>query len=176
MWSLGFFYGRFSDPASQNPHHILCSLISQFARYNPSILSHVRQLYDLDKPSSRHQPAELSKLEGILCIHLKHTFRAYILIDAPNECQDMSFLHGLLVDTMEKCPNLRILVASTDLPSHDVQGTFKSREVRLHALMNKTDLTTLINHSFVTRPGLQTLSEPLKQDIRTTLVSQANGS
>jgi hypothetical protein len=176
MWSLGFFYCRFSDPASQKPHHILGSLISQFARYDPSILSHVRQLYDLDKPSSHHQPAELSRLEEILCIHLRHSSRAYILIDAPNECQDMSFIHGLLVDTMKECPNLRVLVASTGSPPDEVQQTSKSREVRLHALMNKNDLTTLIDHSFVTKPGLQNLSGPLKQDVRTTLVSQANGS
>lgn len=176
MWSFAFFYCRFTDPASQKPHHILGSLIFQFARYDPTILSHVRQLYDLDKPSSHHQPAELSRLEEILCIHLKQSSRAYILIDAPNECEDISFLQELLVGMMRRHTNLYILIASTQSPPDSIQEIPTSREVRLHALRNKDDLTALVNHGLYTKPALRDLSEQLKQDIRTTLVSQANGS
>lgn len=152
------------------------SLIAQFARYNPSILAHVRQLYDSDKSSSNRQPPELSRLEEILDIHLRHSPKAYILIDALNECEDTSFLHGLLLEKMRTFSNLCILVASTESPPENAQETFISREVILQALVNKDDLTTLINHCIATKPGLRNLNEQLKQDIRTTLVSQANGS
>lgn len=115
MWSFAFFYYRFTDLASQKPHNIIGSLISQFARYDPTILSHVQKLYDLDG-SSHQKPAELSKLEEILCVHLKQSLRTYILIDAPNECEDVSFLHELLVEKMRRFRNLYILIASTQSP------------------------------------------------------------
>lgn len=175
MWSLAFFYCRFTDIASQKPHNILGSLLAQFARHDATILGHVRELYDRDETSHRQPPA-LSKLEEILRIHLRQTSRAYILIDAPNECEDISLLHELFFDKMRKFSNLYILMASTQSSPNVGPGTIRSREVVLHALENKDDLTTLINHAIATKPGLRGLSEQLKRDIRTKLVSQADGS
>jgi hypothetical protein len=174
--TLAYHYCCFTNSTSQKPQHILGSFISQLAKCEPSLLHQVRKSCNIDQSGSYRQPPELPKLVDILCRHLNKSMRAYILTDALNESEDMSLIMSTLSSMIDRCPNLRVMITTTQALHDSTWKRYKSRKISLDAGTNRDDIVILTKQTVAMKPGLRDLSEQLKQKIMDTLYAQANGS
>src|SRR5882757_1439529 len=108
-----FFDGRDSQSELQRHDKLIRSLISQFSYQRGGIPTVLADLY---KRCGGHQQPSVNQLQNTLRDIFDGFSRAYIVIDALDECTDrdktLNWLSKLVADIDRNAANLRIMVTS----------------------------------------------------------------
>jgi hypothetical protein len=119
-----FFDGRTGETDQRLHNKLIRSLISQLSDTRHGGMSEkVAEFYN---DCGVHQPSD-DQLQNVLCDILDRFRRAYIVIDALDECTDrkktLNWVNKLVEDMNRKAKNLHIVVTSRPLP--DIQKVFE---------------------------------------------------
>ncbi|KAJ5092536.1 hypothetical protein NUU61_007406 [Penicillium alfredii] len=172
-FSLAYFYCAFGDTASQDLVNILGSLVAQLSSSMPSILDSIRPIYnDTPKSQTHRHPIDINILEDAIIRHSSGSRQVVLLIDAINESLHAERIKRSLLRLASLSTNLRIVITSTT----DVISSIHATAVNMNAEVIRNDIEAFIHHRFKQDETLGHLSAALKEEISTTLLSEADGS
>ena len=118
-----FFNGRDSRSELQLHHKLIRSLIEQFSRQRGGTPTELADLYN---HCGDHHQSSVDQLQNTLRDIVDGFSRAYIVIDALDECTDrkktLIWVNTILSDTDRPAGNLHILVTSR--PERDIDTVF----------------------------------------------------
>lgn len=170
---MAYFYCTFGDVASQEPINILGSLVAQLSSMMPSILDGIRPLYqEALKQQTHTPPIEITVLEDAIIQTSSDKTRVVLLIDAINESLHAEYIKRSLLGLADMSTNLRILVTSTE----DIISSRYVTTMTMDAEIIQQDIAAFINHRIQQDETLRNVSAKLKDEIRTTLLHDADGS
>ncbi|KAF9231729.1 hypothetical protein BU15DRAFT_8037, partial [Melanogaster broomeanus] len=171
--TLAYFYCDFRTPRSTSTMEILRSLTNQLL-WN----SKVDWLPSFPELVMRNErgtgpPVDITTLSDLLRRAAKLHQRPMIVLDALDECEDLSKLLGELVKLGKAC---RLFVTSR--PLHSINGAFAglpsiSLNDRVEAVRN--DMYFHIGIELESRDKLKILSHGLQVEIRDALMKKADG-
>lgn len=130
------------------------------------------------KAKQHSTPAQLSieQLEKIFITHTQSLPHVFLFLDAVNECQDASTISDLLFRLALRCSNLRMLVTSTrELNNPESSGTLQTIVVQMDSSSVTKDISIFVDDMLALDQGLRNVSKELKADIRSTVISNADG-
>lgn len=171
---VAYFYCTIGDHASQVARNVLGSLVAQLSGTDPSILSDIRFTYNKVPRSQAHRfPIETSVLEAAIVKCASKKSQIVLLVDAVNESRDMNLIEESLVRLANSCPNIRVLITTTNVPSSTkIDGV----SVRNISQEMKGDINIFIQWRLETDEILKNLTPQFKSEIETTLLRNADGS
>lgn len=171
--SFAYFYCTFSDTASQDPVNVLGSLVVQLSSTMPEILNDIRPIYEEIPRSQTHRyPIDIAALEDAIITHSSGKTRVVLLVDAINESPHTERIKSSLLRLAGLSTNLRILVTSTTnmvSPNH-------VKVVNMSAESIQDDIEAFIYYRLGLDETLRNLSSVQKDEIRSTLTNDADGS
>ena len=175
--SLGYayFYFDFKESAKQNVENLYRSLLAQFSAQQDSIPPEVQDLYEAAKTQS-YAP-KLEKIMRTLLAVLKQFDRAYILIDALDECSERVLLMQHIQNLVKvKARNWNLLLTSRreqDIET-ELEGTV-TRNVGIQTGDTSQDVRTLIRSRMRQDPRLRKRPSAVKEKIERALEDGACG-
>ena len=154
--------------------NILGSLVAQLSGPVPSILDHIRAIYDkIPKSQTHRQPIRTSVLEDAI-IKCARNNRVILLLDAINESQDMESIQASLLRLAREAKNLRVLITTTTTTLYSRQShTFV---LNISTSMMRNDIEAFIQYRLQHDDTLRNLSPKFKAEIEGTLLRNADGS
>ncbi|KAF9231122.1 hypothetical protein BU15DRAFT_82807 [Melanogaster broomeanus] len=171
--TLAYFYCDFRNPQSTSTMEILRSLTKQLL-WNSEIdwLSSFPELV-VRKERGAGPPVDITTLSDLLKCAARLHQKPMIIIDALDECEDLSKLLDELVKLDKVC---RLFVTSR--PLHSLNRVFASRpsislDDRVYAVQH--DMYFHISMELESRDKLKILSHDLQQEIRDALMEKADG-
>lgn len=168
-----YFYCTFSDTASQEPVYVLGSLVVQLSSIIPRILDDIRPLYEeVPRNQGHRHPINLATLEDAIIKHSSGKSQVVLLIDAINESPHTERLKASVLRLADLSTNLRILVTSTA----DMVSANHTNTVNMDAFVIRDDIDAFIHHRLDENETLCNLNSLQKDEIRSTLTSEADGS
>lgn len=171
--SLAYFYCTFSDTASHDPVNVLGSLVAQLSSTMPAILDDIRPLYEVVPRNQAHRhPIDVATLEDAIIKHSSGKTQVVLLIDAVNESSHSERFKTSLLRLADLSTNLRILVTSTT----DMISPNHVCAVNMNAEIIQGDIEAFIHHRLGQDETLRNLSSVQKDEIRSTLTNDADGS
>lgn len=171
-FEFAYFYCTFDDTASHDPLNILGSFIAQLSGATPSILDCIRPVY-MENPHNqgRAQHLDITVLEDALIRH-SSTKTVILLIDAINEGSHMDLVKRSILRLADQDTNIRIFVTSTA----DFIPRSNAVRVNMTAGVIRNDIESFIHYRLEKDEVLSNLSASLQEEIRTTLLDDADGS
>ncbi|KAF9231979.1 hypothetical protein BU15DRAFT_81765 [Melanogaster broomeanus] len=175
--TLAYFYCDFRSPRSTRTTEILRSLTVQLlinSKIDWLSSEPLSELLTL-REQGAGPPVDLGTLSDLLRRTVRLHQRPIIVIDALDECDDLSELLDELVK-LDADGHCRVFV--TARPLHSINGALAglpsiSLDDRTYAVRN--DMYFHINTELESRARLKTLHQDQKEEIRVTLMDKANG-
>ena len=130
------------------------------------------------KAKQHSAPAQLSvkQLEEIFIRHTKRFPRVFVCLDAINECQDPAAIADLLLRLALRCSNLRMLVTSTrNLINREPKGALQILVIPMDSSGVNEDISVLVDGMLATGQGFRNITKELKVQIRSTVLTRAEG-
>ena len=168
---MGYFYFKFDDPAKSTTGSLLRSLLRQFGRYCPHVLEGLNNCDAGDYPTTEDE------LRRTLRPVLQHFDRAFIIVDALDECTDREELLASIDEIINwRLPTLQILVTSRS------EQDFL-RELVIHApcefLLQEAfvseDIYKFIQEKLDQNPKFRRWPEDVRAEIKSNLMKGADG-
>ena len=167
--AIAYFYCSFNEATSQDPSNMIGSLISQVSTVCPNILK------GLEADFARSARPTLNDLEERLTS--KTMLKSLILIDAVNECKNVEPMIRTLLRLAESASDIRVLFTSTEEdPSITELAELeppKALALRMSAL--NEDIDIFIDAKIKEKRNLQLLPPEIREEVRDTLSSKADG-
>ncbi|MCJ1313134.1 hypothetical protein MMC25_006811 [Agyrium rufum] len=170
-----YFYFDFKEPAKQNVENLYRSLLTQFSAQQPSIPSAVMKIYD----ESRDSPGamKLNDLSDALFTVLGDFDRAYILIDALDECDERPLLLRRLQELARNAGKHWSLLL-TSRGEYDIETGLSgvvTHNFEIQTTDTQEDIRTLIRSRLRQDPQLKKRPSAVKKKIENALEEGACG-
>jgi len=182
---MAYFYFDFRDVNKQKRRDLLTSLVTQLSARSDRNCDILSTIY-LEDDSGGQKPSEGELVQCLKSmISLPDQYPTYLIIDALDECSNMSGMPtpreqvlGLLKELVElSLPNLHICITSR--PEVDIRNTLESlslRQVSLHDQSGqKKDIVDYVTSVVYTDPEMQRWREEDKILVIETLSERADG-
>jgi hypothetical protein len=170
---LAFLYCNYKGKEVQTTVNLVSSLLQQLAQRQPDIPSRLRSLYEQHSDKIRPKLAECSEL---LHIELTASSKAFIIVDALDECDESSgSRRGLINQLLRLPPNTYVMITSRNLPSieHEL-CRYRRLEIRASNTDVRTYLEGCIEREFRLNRHVQ--ADPtLRNTVLDTIVKKVKG-
>jgi hypothetical protein len=114
---VAYFYCSYNDLSSQEPRSILCSLICQLCRSQPTTQDLIVRAYDEEKSrNGAARPPEVPMLVDLM-VRILQTVPAnvIILVDGTNECsKTLTVIIGALFQVLTNSTQVKLMLSSTE--------------------------------------------------------------
>ena len=172
---LAYFFCSFTDQQTQDPQNVLGSILVQLCDANPTFWKDVEERYRMRKPRSQHQPQRLEvyELESLILQCSEHFPTTFLFVDALNESRQSSRILQLLVQMIQKCNSIRIMISSTEELSAGL-GPIPATIVTMKQEILAGDIARYIDIHLQSNE-LRNLPAVLRESIRSTLQMRAQG-
>ena len=172
--AVGYFYFDFNDDEKRSFKKAIRSLLFQFALQTSNRLQDLESLYEKYE-NGQQQPAE-STIQLLLQDKIALAERAYIVLDALNECTDreplLIFLHKL-IDVNE---NLCILATSRrEKNIEDQLSAVADYNINIKYSVIDIDIALYVRDRLVTDSKLKKWPPAVQEEITTALIKKAGG-
>jgi Cdc6-like AAA superfamily ATPase len=171
---LAYIYCHFRRQQEQKPEDLLASLLKQLVQEQSFIPGNVKSLYERHK-DKRTRPSfdEISKALHSVVAGYK---RAFIIIDALDECQSSSggrtrFLTELF--DLQATSGANLLVTSRFIP--ETVKEFEERSVRLEIRASNDDLQRYLNGHMLKLPSFVSRNTALQNEVKTAIINAVDG-
>ena len=167
--AVAYFYCSFNEAASQDSSNMVGSIISQVSTVCPNLLKGMKV------DSARSERPTLEDLEERLTSQT--ALKSLILVDAVNECKNVEPMIKTLLRLAESASDIRVLFTSTEedpciTELADLE-TPKALALTMSAL--NTDIDIFIEAKIKEKRNLQLLPPEMREEVRNTLSSKADG-
>jgi hypothetical protein len=174
---LAYFYCDFRHPQSQDPLHVIGSLVAQLCLQINAFPSSIEEQYNTDsqRTGALRRP-EFSLLEEA-CREISELHQIRFVIDALDECESRKEILDFLFFTAGKSTNLSIMVTSRD--EKDIRCRFaKLPRICLESESQSLakDILLYIKIRLDTESELKWLNQQIRGEIEEQLSSSKNGS
>jgi hypothetical protein len=178
---IAFVYCDFQRQDGQKTEDILASLLKQFVQEQDSVPESVKLLYD--KHRKKNPPPSISDLSEALQSVLSNYSRAFIVIDALDECQD----RGTLISYMAKLQaqtGANLFTTSRPIPEIKMEFEEVFREsIPLEIIARREDVEKYLDGHMWQLPLLDEKNLDLSKEtkmkiktkIKTKITEAANG-
>jgi tRNA uridine 5-carbamoylmethylation protein Kti12 len=170
---IAYLYCNFRRHDEQKIGDLMSSLLKQLAQNQPSLPSSVEELYNQHSPT-RTKPSfdELSRaIQSVLAI----CSRAYIVIDALDECQTSDGCRSKLVAEildLQTKTGANFLATSRFIP--EIEDEFEGR-VSKEILANDNDVGTYLDGHISLLPRFVSRDIDLQTEIKTSIIKAVDG-
>ncbi|KAI9838025.1 MAG: hypothetical protein M1819_006179 [Sarea resinae] len=171
---LAYFYFKFSDKERQTAEHLLRSLLVQLSVQSQALREVLlRQFSQYDGQRQPNINVLATMFQSML---LRASLDIYIVIDALDECIEVEQLLQIIEQVVSwKIRKLHFLVTSQ--PKPDIQDSLHPLVTDQMDLQGAVvdDIKICVHERLKSDPKLKKLPQNIKNDIETTLCSNANG-
>jgi Cdc6-like AAA superfamily ATPase len=170
---IAYLYCNYQRQHEQKLEDLFASLLKQFVQEQPSIPNSVKTLYDRHR-DKRTEPS-LDEISGVLQSVVAAYSRAFIIIDALDECETSNgcrqkFLSGLF-NLYTKCgANL----FATSRPISSIEKEFEGNTI-LEIRASEEDVRRYLEGHISRLPGFVVRSPELQEEIKTNIVKAVDG-
>ncbi|CAF9925076.1 hypothetical protein IMSHALPRED_006369 [Imshaugia aleurites] len=170
--AVAYFYCSFNEAASQDPAHMVGSVISQVSTVCQNMLE------GLEVGVSRGERPTLGDLEQRLTSQTAHSsLKILLFIDGVNECKNIEPMINSLLRLAESMSDIRVLFTSTEedpliTALTDLQPP-KATTLRMSAM--SVDIDVFIDSKIEEKRNLRRLPPEMKREIKVELSRKANG-
>lgn len=180
---LSFFFCQANDPKLNNFTAILRGLIYQMIVQDMSLISHIRERYDIQGPSLFHDLNAHVALAEIFTkiLHSAGSSKMYLVVDALDECQEgLSRLLDLIRLTSS---NRRVKWLLSSRHRFDIEDGFKpvdylaELDLEKDVQGNVSDaVSAYIDHKVLELAKFRRYNGELQENVRSYLKANANGT
>ncbi|KAE9572982.1 Vegetative incompatibility protein HET-E-1 [Colletotrichum fructicola] len=170
---LGFHCCSLDDTASQAIPNVFGSILAQIGAARPEILDHVRPLRQSGNTLIPQNNLSITQIHEVMDQALGLFDIFYFTIDALNETSHEALIIQILLDLCEKHANLRVLITCTHEPV-DASPKIYVRQMNTESI--HSDIELYVKHRLSNERSLQTLRPEIQAEIRTKIVSDADGT
>ena len=151
-------------------------MVVQFSKQAPHLLEDFMPEYIKAKQYSAPAQLSVKRLEEIFIRHTKRFPRVFVCLDAVNECQDAAAIADLLLRLALRCSNLRMLVTSTrNLINREPKGALQILVIPMDSSGVNEDISVFVDGMLATDQGFRNITKELKVQIRSTVLTRAEG-
>jgi hypothetical protein len=159
---------------NQTAGNLVASLLKQLIQQRSAIPGNIRDLYKHHR--SRQTRPSLSEYSRLLQAELRHFLKAFIVIDALDECSEESRIREhFLAEVQKLLPAVRLLVTSRHMP--DIERKSEGA-ARLEICASDGDVKLYLESRIKSQHPLADYVETdptLRSDILTTIIKRAHG-
>lgn len=170
---IAFVYCNFRRQSSQGLETLMASIARQLSSCLNSVPEDVHDLYH-EHHRSGTKPSK-SELLGVLRNLVKPLDRAYIIVDALDECQSSDGDQTALPDTildLQQGANINFFATSRHIPS--IKAKFQGKLYREIAATPE-DLSTYLEENMSRLPEFVKNNQDLQREIREQLITASQG-
>jgi hypothetical protein len=171
---VAFMYCNYKEQEDQTVANLIASLLQQLIQRHPVVPSKVRTLYQ-QHISKRTRPT-LAECSELLLSELTGCQRAFIIVDALDECNEINGTRGSLIAELQRLPpTTYLLVTSRHVPSIESELNQSRRlEIRASDMDVRVYLEDRIEKERRLKQHIQ--ADPsLRNTIIDTIVEKAQG-
>ena len=176
---MTYYFCSFTNAASQEPVNLIGSLLIQLCNIDATLWTGVDARYrkESTKSNSNHEPPRLEELTSMLRDTLRKFSKVYIIVDALNESKQSALMLSTLWDLTQGYQGLRILFSSTEeLLVPGVQRASRLlNTVSMTSALVDNDIRLYVESCLACNDRLRRLPSALKENIRSKLLSRADG-
>ncbi|KAL9613817.1 MAG: hypothetical protein Q9167_001664 [Letrouitia subvulpina] len=170
---LAYSFCSFTDQESQIPRNILGSLLVQLCDAVPRLWEPLLDQYVTRKGPSPHEPKRMEAHEVLkhLVESSKQLSQTFIVLDALNESKRSPKILQSLVNLLQECGSIRILISSTEELNIGPMSKFANIvSMKRHDLT--LDITTYIDAWLEDDEKLCHLPEVFKEEVKQVLLQK----
>jgi len=171
---IGFIYCNYKDRETLVATQLISILLGQLIQRHPVVPTHVRKLYE-QHISGRTRPT-FDEYSSLLHSELATCSRAFIIVDALDECYEASENRSRLITELQRLPqSTSLLVTSRFIPS--IQAELNISCI-LEIRASEMDIRTYLQHRIECQPRLARLCQKvptLQNDITNSALMHVQG-
>ena len=176
---MTYFFCSFTNAASQDPVNLIGSLLVQLCNIDATLWTTIDARYSKEstKSNSNREPLSLEEVTSMLGDALRKFQNVYIIVDALNESKQSASMFSTLWDLIQGHEGLRILFSSTEellVPALQRTSGLLNTVSMTSALVDD-DIRLYVESCLACNDRLRRLPTSLKDDIRSKLLSRADG-
>jgi Cdc6-like AAA superfamily ATPase len=171
---IAYVYNNFRRNQEQKAIDVFASLLKQLSQGLASLPQTLRKLYETHQ--SRRTRPSLEEVSQTLQSVVSEYSKAFIIIDAVDECQDSCgdrkrLLAGLF--SLQVKTGLCLLATSRFIPS--IQKEFEGRSTRMEIRASDYDLKRYIAENITRLPAFVLRSADLQNEVESSIVGAVDG-
>jgi Cdc6-like AAA superfamily ATPase len=171
---IAYIYCNFRRNQEQKAVNLLASLVKQFSQGLALMPQSLRTLHEIHQ-SQRTRPSSVEISQSLQSV-LSEYSKAFIIIDALDECQDSGgdrkqFLAGLF--SLQAKTGLCLLATSRSIPS--IMKEFEGRSTRIEIRASDYDLKRYIGENITRLPAFVLRSADLQKEIESSIIGAVDG-
>ena len=171
---IAYIYCNFRRNTEQKAVDLLASLLKQFAQKSPSVPQSLRRLYEHHR-SKQTRPSFDEVLQALQAVIPEYS-RAFVVIDALDECQDADgdrkrLLPGLF--SLQAKTGACLLATSRSI--REIEKEFKGRSTQLEIHASDYDLQRYIDGNMIGLPSFVLRRPDLQKEVKGAIISSVDG-
>lgn len=169
---LAFFYYRFDRQDAQKPEELIANLIKQLGQNHKPSLEKIQSFYeDHKKKDSRPLVKELVHLLQVI---ISLFSRAYVVIDALDECDDADYSRTRLLDSLFAAQKKGLNICATSRNFHVIEERFEDA-IKWQVTPSKNDVFSFLDRRMSQLPDFVQNNIPLQEEIKKCIASAIEG-
>lgn len=169
---LAFFYYRFDRQDAQKPEQVIANLIKQLGQDHQPSRERIQSFYeDHKKIGNRPLIKELTDLLEVITSLLS---RAYVIIDALDECDDNDYSRTRLLDCLFAAQKKGLNICATSRNFHIIEQRFESA-IKWQVIPSEHDIFSFLDRRMAQLPDFVQTNIPLQKEIKECIESAIEG-
>lgn len=169
---LAFFYYRFDRQGTQKPEQLISNLIKQLGQKHGPSREKIQSFYEEHKKEgSRPLIGELTKLLEDITSLLS---RAYIIIDALDECDDNDYSRTALLDSLFVAQQKGLNICATSRNVRIIEQRFEGT-IKWRVIPSERDIFSFLDRCMAQLPDFVQNNIPLQEEIKECIESAIEG-
>jgi Cdc6-like AAA superfamily ATPase len=171
---IAYIYCNFRRNQDQKVVDLLATLLKQFSQGLASIPQHLRTLYESHE-SQRTRPS-LEEISQTLQSVISEYSKAFIIIDALDECQDsVGDRKRLLAELFSLQSRTRLCLLATSRSIPNIEKEFEGRSIRMEIRASDHDLKRYIDENITRLPAFVLRNTDLRKEVVRSIIGAVDG-
>ncbi|KAJ4861517.1 ankyrin repeats (3 copies) domain-containing protein [Trichoderma breve] len=169
---LAFFYYRFDRQDAQKPEQLIANLIKQLGQDHQASRERIQSFYE-DHKKKGSQPL-IEELVHLLQVITSLLSRAYVIIDALDECGDNDYSRTRLLDSLFAAQKKGLNICATSRKVHAIEQRFEGA-IKWQVIPSENDIFSFLDRRMAQLPDFVQSNVPLQEEIKECIESAIEG-
>ncbi|KAF3071792.1 Ankyrin-1 [Trichoderma lentiforme] len=169
---LAFFYYRFDRQDAQKPEQLIANLIKQLGQDHQPSRERIQSFYEGHKKKDSRPLIE--ELVHLLQVITSLFSRAYVVIDALDECDDTDYSRTRLLDSLFAAQKKGLNICATSRNFHVIEQRFEDA-IKWQVTPSENDIFSFLDRRMSQLPDFVQNNIPLQEEIKKCIESAIEG-
>lgn len=169
---LAFFYYRFDRQETQKPEQLISNLIKQLGQNDKHSREMIQNFYEGYK--ERGSRPLIKELTGLLKVITSLLSRAYVIIDALDECDDTDYSRTRLLDSLFAAQKKGLNICATSRNVHVIEQRFEDA-TKWQVIPSTNDIFAFLDKRMAQLPDFVQRNIHLQEEIKVCIESAIEG-